>query len=310
MNSLRIAVVGILVNSYGPQDAEGFLHMFEGWIIFIACAGVLVAEMALFARFAAGKRFFDVFYPPDISSAFVTRSVPSHRSAPAALAACFVLLCGIGVIGFLVSTRQEIQPERTAFAAFPTRLGQWQGRPSVLGPDVEHGLGLTDYLLSDYARPDGRAVNLYVAYYASQRTGVSPHSPSVCIPGNGWQITGFERTHYKDSNISLPFNRVIISKGPSKQLVYYWFDERGTKVANEYISKLYLLRDAILTNRTDGALVRLTTAIYPAETENDADKRLQEFIQTVFPKLEGYLPPEPGTKIKPAMNQANGKKAS
>ena len=50
-------------------------------------------------------------------------------------------------------------------------------------------LGLTDYILSDYARHDGRQVNLYVAYYASQRTGLSPHSPSVCIPGNGWQIT-------------------------------------------------------------------------------------------------------------------------
>ena len=50
MNSLRIGIVGILVNYWGPQDADGFLHMFEGWIIFIACAGVLVAEMTLLAR--------------------------------------------------------------------------------------------------------------------------------------------------------------------------------------------------------------------------------------------------------------------
>ena len=50
MNSLRIGIVGILVNRWGPQDADGFLHMFEGWIIFIACAVVLVAEMTLLAR--------------------------------------------------------------------------------------------------------------------------------------------------------------------------------------------------------------------------------------------------------------------
>src|SRR4029079_8443440 len=87
MNSLRIAIVGILVNSYGPQDADGFLHMFEGWIIFIACAGVLVAEMALFARFASRKRFFDVFYPPQISSVYVGTFAPSHRVVPTALAA-------------------------------------------------------------------------------------------------------------------------------------------------------------------------------------------------------------------------------
>ena len=66
-------------------------------------------------------------------------------------------------------------------------------------PQVEHFLGLTDYILSNYAKADNRAVNLYVAYYASQRKGVSPHSPSVCIPGNGWQIAEFERTRYQDS---------------------------------------------------------------------------------------------------------------
>src|SRR5665213_909306 len=68
MNSLRIGIVGILVNSFGPQDADGFLHMFEGWIIFIACAGVLAGEMALLARLALGKTLFDVFHPPKVEA--------------------------------------------------------------------------------------------------------------------------------------------------------------------------------------------------------------------------------------------------
>src|SRR5664279_2981330 len=66
MNSLRIGIVGVLVDNFGPQDADGFLHMFEGWIIFIACAGVLVAEMTLLARFGSGKGFLEVFYPPSV----------------------------------------------------------------------------------------------------------------------------------------------------------------------------------------------------------------------------------------------------
>ena len=87
-----------------------------------------------------------------------------------------------------------------------------------------------------------------MAYYANQRTGSSPHSPAVCIPGNGWMITDLERTHYtsQDSSVSLPFNRVVIGRGSDKQLVYYWFEERGMKIANEYWSKLYLLRDALV----------------------------------------------------------------
>ena len=34
-------MIGILVNSYGIEHAEGFLHFFEGWVIFGACVGIL-----------------------------------------------------------------------------------------------------------------------------------------------------------------------------------------------------------------------------------------------------------------------------
>jgi len=306
MNSLRIAVVGVLVNYFGPQDAEGFLHMFEGWIIFIACAGVLVGEMTLFARLS-DKKFFDVFYPPKISPNTVPQpATVMFNRAP--LVGCLVLLCGVAVVGYFVSGRQEIPPERSAFASFPNVIGEWRGRPSALDSNTERYLGVSDYILTDYFEPRGQRVNFYVAYYASQRTGVAPHSPSVCIPGNGWIIARFERTDYTndDRNISLPYNRVLISRGSDKQLVYYWFVQRGIPVANEYVSKLYLLRDAIFMNRTDGALVRLTTPIYPTESESDADKRLQSFIQLSLPKLAGYLPPPPGTKIRPAMTPLKG----
>ena len=147
-------------------------------------------------------------------------------------------------------------------------------------------------------------------YYANQRTGASPHSPAVCIPGNGWQITDLRRTHYtsSDGSVSLPVNRVVIGKDSQKELVYYWFEERGMKVANEYWSKLYLLRDALFKNRTDGALVRLTTPVFPGETEADADKRLGEFTRLVVPSLAGYLPSE-RTESKRATNSINGSRS-
>jgi EpsI family protein len=210
----------------------------------------------------------------------------------------FLLLCAAGLATFFVSARHEIFPERTLFASFPAALGEWHGRTSALDKNTEQFLGLTDYILSDYVRKDGHGVNLYVAYYASQRNGVAPHSPSVCIPGNGWQIAQLDRTSYQndDLSISLPLNRVVVTRGQVKELVYYWFDERGMKIANEYVSKLYLLRDAMFKNRTDGALVRLTTLLYPGESEKDADKRLQDFMQIAIPSLAGYLPPEPGSK--------------
>jgi EpsI family protein len=184
-------------------------------------------------------------------------------------------------------------------------LGEWRGRQSSLDPQTEHFLGLTDYMLSDYVKRDGRSVNLYVAYYANQRTGVSPHSPAVCIPGNGWIITDLQRTHYEspDRSVSLPLNRVVIARGSDKQLVYYWFEQRGLKIANEYWSKLLLLRDALIENRSDGALVRLTTPIFAGESEADADGRLQEFTRIAVPALAPYLPAPASTIAKSSTPQ-------
>lgn len=288
MNSFRIAVVGVMVDNFGPQDADGFLHMFEGWVIFIACAGVLIAEMALLARFVSNKRFLDVFYPPKVTAPESDLNVHSFSWAPRV--SCLALVALTGVAGFLVSTRQEILPVRKSFATFPTNIAGWHGRHSSIDPGTVHFLALTDYVLTNYINSNGRDVNFYVAYYASQRSGLSPHSPSVCLPGNGWQIAQFDRTNYRGNGLSFPINRVVMQRGSQKQLVYYWFEQRGMRIANEWWSKLYLLSDAIFKNRTDGALIRLITPIYPNEPENQADSRLHDFTQLVVPKLTGYLP--------------------
>lgn len=294
MNSVRLLVVALLVNEWGPKQAEGPMHLFEGWVVFLVCAGLLLALAYAMARFVQRKSFAEVFRPPTIT-------VPQkpERAAPVRLHAFMIayltLLCATALGGAAVAGRQEVIPERTPFAQFPSTLGAWTGRSSSLEKQVEHFLGLTDYVLSDFARADNRTVNLYVAYYASQRKGVSPHSPQVCIPGDGWHIVDFQRTGYADQarGVSLPFNRVVIERGGQKQIVYYWFQQRGRAVANEYVSKFRLLADAIYLNRTDGALIRLTTPVYSGETEQEGDTRLQGFVHDLLPPMTQFLPSPP-----------------
>jgi EpsI family protein len=112
----------------------------------------------------------------------------------------------------------------------------------------------------------------------------------VCIPGGGWAITNLNEINYVTGGEAQPLNRVIIAKGPIREIVYYWFDERGRQIANEWAAKFYLLADAIMKNRTDGALVRLTTQVLPGETDEDADRRLHAFMQAAVPRLAEYLP--------------------
>jgi EpsI family protein len=169
---------------------------------------------------------------------------------------------------------------------FPMQLSSWQGRHASMEDTVINKLGLSDYILADFKQDQGAPVNLYAAYYASQRKGISPHSPRVCIPGGGWQIADIER---KDLG-HLAVNRIVIKKGEMTQLVYYWFQQRGRSLANEYLMKWYLFKDALLLNRTDGALVRLTTMVNPGENLDLADQRLQVFAKEVLPVLPQYIP--------------------
>ena len=252
MNGFRIGVVGFLVDRWGPRMAEGALHFFEGWVIFLACSILLAAEMYLLARIS-GRQFFDIFHVPDLKAAPADQ-VSAKISNRAPIIATLCLLCVGGLAVFSISGRSEIIPERTRFVAFPTHLADWQGRVSSLDLATEQFLKVDDYILADYSKPGSSPVNLYVAYYASQRKNESPHSPIVCLPGGGWLITSLERRNLGKSDNDYPYNRVIIQNGESRDLVYYWFDERGRPVADEYWAKWYLLADSLVKNRTDGAL--------------------------------------------------------
>jgi EpsI family protein len=254
-------------------------------------------EIYFLARIS-GKTFSDVFYFPKVT-AKLSQGQQDKSPDQVKLATSLLLLCAAGIPVFFISGRAEIVPDRTRFVAFPNRIGLWQGRTSLLEPEVERNLvGLDDYFLSDYKGWDGKIVNLYVGYYASQRKGDQPHSPNDCIPASGWQITTFGQTGYTNNGATLPLNRVIIAKNSIRQLVYYWFNEHGRNIANEYLAKWYLHADAIVVNRTDGALVRLVTQLHGDETERNADERLRAFIRDVMPSLSEYLPAEATSEVK------------
>lgn len=288
MNSVRIALVGILVDRWGNSMADGFLHYFEGWIIFMTCLLILIGEIKLLEYFGQKRSFWQaVDFPviPVVSA----KSAETKPNKPlyAAVGLILAALLTVNVVG----NRQEIKPARTQFATFPAQFDGWIAKEESLSKEVEQFLGVDDYLLADYSKPDVGGVNFYVAYYASQRKGVSPHSPQVCMPGGGWVISSLDRITIdvagkKDFHV----NRTVINKDNHRQVVYYWFEQRGRHIANEYYMKWYLLLDSMQKNRTDGALVRVTTYLNPSEPVENADKRIQQFLASGVPLLDEYVP--------------------
>ena len=82
----------------------------------------------------------------------------------------------------------------------------------------------------------------------------------------------------------------MIQKGLSRQLVYYWFEQRGKRLTNDYAAKASVVYDSLTMGRTDGALVRFVTPILENEEETEADARMQRFMADLLPKLPLYIP--------------------
>lgn len=289
-NSLRIAMVGVLVERWGSGMADGFLHYFEGWVIFLICQLVLMLEIWLIERYTHRRPLLDVQKLPTVAAVVPAR--PVGAGVGKWLPAGVLLLAGASVLVYELGGRAEEQPLRQSLKTFPLELGDWRARQeSSLSIDVEQALGFSDYVLADYVDPEGAEVNFYVAYYASQRKGVSPHSPQVCIPGGGWVISGIEQVKFPlTDGKPMEAVRVLIDKSGQRQLVYYWFEQRGRRISNEYWMKWYLLQDALMRNRTDGALVRVVTALGPSEDVQRADERLQRLVRLAIPMLGSYVP--------------------
>src|SRR5918998_1117408 len=104
-----------------------------------------------------------------------------------------VLLALLLVAGVLVNAWSylgEAHVERKELKDFPVSIGAWHrtGNDQILDDETLKVLRASDYLLRDFRKPDGQGVNLYVGYYASQRTGATYHSPLNCLPGAGWEM--------------------------------------------------------------------------------------------------------------------------
>lgn len=293
MNSFRIGVIGVMVEYWGIEMAEGFLHDFEGWAVFMSCIAILIAEMWILAKIGKDKLPLREAFGLDFPEPTPVDAEIVYRETPKSFYASLVIVTLVATSVFALPEREEIIPDRKQYAEFPLEFEGWVGRTGHIEKVIIDTLKLSDYAMIDYRGADGGSVNFYSAYYDSQKKGASAHSPRSCIPGGGWRITSLENYNIPDTtigNVPLVVNRLLIEKGESKQLVYYWFQQRDRIITNEYMMKWYLFWDAMTKSRTDGALMRLTTTLRPGQDINIADERLETFAKRISPVLQEYVP--------------------
>jgi len=220
---------------------------------------------------------------PDYAGNFYTGRAFLAVSATLAIQ---ILLCYLAPKG-------EYVPAARPLAGFPRQLGTWTAiRDGAVESEVQELLKADDTLNRTYAEEsDGPVANLFVAFFKSQRAGVSPHSPKVCLPGSGWTPLDSRRLQLSVPGRTAPItvNRYTVARGENRSVVIYWYQTPHRIIANEYMAKLYLMLDGVRYRRSDTSLVRVIVPVVDND-EARAQQKAIEFVQEFIAPLSRHLP--------------------
>ena len=296
MNSVRIAIAGVLAQRFGVDWLEGFTHFFEGWVIFLSCILLLFLLSWVMLRFQRNRMSLVDALDLDTDGLGTQAKRISLVQPSRAMIVSALLLMGGALAWQAMPERGQITADRTSFALFPRAVGDWRqdGPHRPLNFGTELNLGADDYHNVTMARgADEPEVGLFMAWYNDQSAG-GVHSPEICLPGAGWEIAMLERVdvsqHLAAGTQDFNINHAIIQKGETRMMVYYWFEQKGRRIAWDFAAKMLLVVDGVRTGRTDGGLVRLTTPIKRGETEADAEARLRDMLIHLQGDVNRFIP--------------------
>jgi EpsI family protein len=191
---------------------------------------------------------------------------------------------------FAMVSRRERTTLARPLAQVPYEFSGWRViQESPTDPEVMEVLKADEVLNRTYAKEKVGA-NLFVAFFASQRTGQAPHSPKNCLPGAGWvqEVSDIIQIPTEDGR-TIEANRYVVARGETRSLVIYWYQAHKRTVANEYKAKIFVVADAIRYNRTDTALVRVIVPMTDANVQKATDTAFS-FIRPMFPVISSFLP--------------------
>ena len=295
-NGLRIFGTGIVGEYWDPDKAQGFFHEFQGWLIFV------VTLILLFAV----HRLINLIWKPTPDSKGETPSRPkTHPAAekrPEAqvpvksLSPRFLipaLLMFATAVGLQAHSQDEVFPPRQLLSSLPAQIDGWTGTDETLDQPTLDILGPGEFLVRDYedASQQKPWISLFIAYFPTQKMGDTIHSPNHCLPGAGWVPTVREVVQLTaPDGTTFPVNRYVVSKAGDRQIVLYWFQAHGRAVASEYSAKYYLIADSIRLHRSDGALIRFMSPMFPGESPEAAQTRIMGLGNHFLPVLDNYIP--------------------
>jgi EpsI family protein len=211
----------------------------------------------------------------------------------------FVLAMTLLIAGqaalFYAYPRSEIIPQYQPLKEVSQAIGPWRMvREIPMETEVQELLRADDSLnryYLDAASAGGESVSIFIALFRTQRSGVTPHSPKVCLPGSGWTPSESERISIKLAGRpeEATINRYVVSKGEQRNLVLYWYQSSARITASEYTAKVFTVLDGVRYRRSDTSLVRVIVP-FNGDGEDEAQKLALRFLNDTYMEFNRFLP--------------------
>jgi EpsI family protein len=214
----------------------------------------------------------------------------------------WVIVLLMSFTAFVLHVRGDVDhvPPSLPLNQLPTTMGPRTSVDIPIDAESLAILGKGDFLNRLYVAPsyvasggagDRSAIGLYIAYFPTQRTGQSIHSPQNCLPGAGWTFQSSGITSFTDAKGKVyNVGEYLITNGNATDEALYWYQLHGDSIASDYKAKIMTLVDSIRYGRTDEALIRIMTPVSPGEDRSAARSRVVGFAEQIAPLLPAYVP--------------------
>ncbi len=218
---------------------------------------------------------------------------PKNRSYPVS-----VFLLGLAFAGiFTMALRPTLVVTEVRLDHLPMTIGSLTGTKLRFDVSVYTALNADANVLRNYRLQDGRVINLYIGYYGTAKGGRAKHLPQFCYTGQGWSIERWDKVSISPPGTGkVQINRMIVKKGPERQLVYFCFQAEATVMRTGWEQNLYKFKHMLLYNRNDGAFVRVSM-ILPEGKREETEQSARQFSQAIVPLLSQFWPVEEPARL-------------
>jgi EpsI family protein len=279
-NSFRVAVAGVMGETFGAEMLHGPGHILRGWLVaWLGWAGLFLANWLVGRRpHLEEKKLFEQYsYEKTADEPEFNFTLPSGKFY--GLTGVFILF-GLFLQFFAMPSKIEL---KQPLVSIPDEIGSWYSTEKKWLQNSKYFPGATQEIQRHYRTPSGREVFVYIGYFASQvseKRLFSYRSRPLLKGKREVQVT--KRTQFIES---VNFSQIELQEKPYRLIS--WFQLPSGLYTEPYKIKLQGISSAVVHKRNNGAIIIL--AEKAGSSIEEPSEGLWDFFTLALPIFTEHL---------------------